>query len=193
MLTTPWITRAQIAQYKQISNSVNNDKLNQIILETQFNDIMPLMGERFYNEFNEWVKLYLSNQSSANPSDEQYKILLNGGTYEYLGITYTTYGLIGVMSNYVYARYAMFGDVIDNPFGMTTKLQGNESAPITMSAKQTLFKMNQGIAFNYWENVRKYLIRNTTLFPLYQHCFVNEKSKSKISKIGSNDSNKYRR
>lgn len=194
MLTTPWITRAQIAQYKQISKSVYEEKLTQITLESQFNDIMPLMGERFYNDFNEWLILYLSNNSASHPSNAQYTALFTGGLYTYLGTTYTNYGLISVLSNYVYARYAMFGDIIDNPFGMVNKLQGNESAPISMSAKQTIYKMNQDMAFNYWENVRKYIIRNATLFPLFQNCFVSDKSKSKISKIGSsNDSYKYRR
>jgi hypothetical protein len=194
MLTTPWITRAQIAQYKQISKSVYDDKLNQIILESQFNDIMPLMGERFYNDFNNWLILYLSNQSATHPNNEAYTKLFNGGLYEYLDTTYTNYGMISVLSNYVYARYAMFGDIIDNPFGMVNKLQGNESVPISMSAKQTLYKMNQDIAFNYWQNVRKFIIRNTTDFPLFQTCFVSDKSKSKISKIGSNnDYNKFRR
>lgn len=194
MLTTPWITRAQIAQYKQISKSVYEEKLTQITLESQFNDIMPLMGERFYNDFNEWLILYLANNSASHPSNAQYTALLNGGLYTYLDTTYTNYGLISVLSNYVYARYAMFGDIIDNPFGMVNKLQGNESVPISMSAKQTLYKMNQDMAFNYWENVRKYIIRNATLFPLFQNCFVSDKGKSKITKIGSsNDSYKYRR
>lgn len=192
MLTTPWITRNQIAQYKQISKSVYDDKLNQIVLESQFMDLLPLMGERFYNDFNEWFQLYLVNDTTQ-PNNVAYTALYEGSTYTYSGVTYTNYGIVAVLANYVYARYAMFSDVIDNPFGMVNKLQGAESQPISMSTKQTLYKMNQDIAFNYWTNVRRYIIRNSNSFPLFQLCEANNTQKPKLYKIGSHDYNKHRR
>lgn len=194
MTTTPWVNRNQIAAHKQISKSVYDEKLNQIILETQFQDILPIMGERFYNDFNEWINLLAQGTNNTHPSDEKYTKLYNGGIYEHLGITYTNYGLIPVLANYVYARYTMFGDIIDNPFGMVNKLQGEQSVPIGIKTKETLYKMNQNIAFNYWLNVRRFIIRNTKDFPLYQICTTNDLGKFKIHKIGSNnDRNKYRR
>ena len=174
-ITTKWITRTQIAEYKQISKSVYDDKLNQIILEAQFNDLMPLLGEQFFNDI----------AAKIEASSTDYDDLLNGGLYTYQGVTYTNYGLRGVLANYVYARYAMFGDVIDNTFGMTNKLNATESQPISMSAKQTIYQMNQDIAFNYCINVRNFLFRNSIDYPLFrQACGTTNRNKVKIHRIG---------
>lgn len=167
---TPLISRQEIQQYKQISNRINDDKLNQIILETQFDDILPLLGERLFNDV-------LSN--TANYTD-----LLDGSTYDYNGITYTNYGLKSVIANYFYARYTMFGDVIDNPFGMTTKLNPNESKQIDYSTKKTFYQANRNTAYNYWLNVERFILR--TKIPLYKGCeqINNNNSTFKISRIG---------
>jgi len=151
MITTKLITLAEIQAYKQISSSVFLDKLNEIILETQFNDLQPLLGERLFLAI-------LDDQAT-------YADLLNGSTYTYNGITYTNYGLKSVIAHYVYARYAMFGDLIDNPFGITSKLNLNESKPIDYAFKKNLFNNNKQTAYNYWLNVEKFLIR--TKEPLF--------------------------
>jgi hypothetical protein len=182
-ITTKIITRQQIQQYKQISNSIYDDKLNQIILEAQFNDLMPLLGERFFNDILEKVEA-----SSAIYDD-----LLDGGLYEYQGITYTNYGLRGVLANYAYARYTMFGDVIDNPFGQTQKFNVNESKPIDIGTKKTFYQMNRDIAYNYWLNVYAYLNRTATDYPLWNQCITHQRNTFKISKIGANDSYKRNR
>lgn len=166
------LTRTQIQEYKQISNSIHNDKLNQIIGEAQFHDLLPLLGER----------LYYAILTDVEDVGGVYDDLLDGGTYEYQGITYTNVGLRRVLASYVYARYAMFGDVIDNPFGMTQKLNVNESKPIDYSTKKTFYQMNQNEAFNYWLNVEKYLTR--TGETLYTNCGVTRPKSFKITKAG---------
>ena len=166
MITTKLITRSEIQQYKQISNSIHNDKLNQIIIESQFEDLMPLLGERLFND--------ILNDAAS------YTDLLDGGTYTYQTITYTNVGLKAVLANYVYARYAMSGDVLDNPFGMTTKLN-DTSQPISLETKKTFYNANRNTAFNLWLNVEKYLIR--TEEPLFNGC-ITRPNTFKISKIG---------
>lgn len=167
MQETILITKEELQQYKQFSNSINTKKLEQIILEAQFNDLRPLLGERLYNDL-------MTNT-------DNYTDLLDGSVYEFGGITYTNYGLKAVLSNYVYARYAMFGDVIDNPFGMTTKLNVSESKPLDISAKKTFYAYNQKMAFNYWTNVESFLIR--TKVTLYNSCSRQNKP-FRLRKIG---------
>lgn len=169
MQETILITKSEIQEFKQISNSINSDKLNQIIKEAQFNDLLPLLGERLYNDLM---------VNTVNYAD-----LLDGSVYTVNNITYTNYGLKAVLAHYVYARYAMFGDVIDNPFGMTTKLNLNESKQIDYSTKKTFYAANQNTAYNYWLNVESFLIR--TKVNLYESCSNASQSRSfRLTKIG---------
>lgn len=163
-----WITLAGIQQFKQVSNSVYKDKLNQIILETQFEDIQPLIGEDFFYKIDSDLVGYTD--------------LLDGSTYEYNGVTYVNVGLKAVLANYIYARLAMFGDVIDNPFGMTTKLNVNESKPIDLATKKTFYNSNRQYAYNLWLNVEKFMVR-TKLVGYNSGC-TTKPNTFKISRIG---------
>lgn len=172
MITTKLITRAEIQQYKQLSNSIHDDKLNQIIVESQFTDLQPLLGERLFNDI----------QKEVEATNNTYDDLLDGGIYTYKGVTYTNVGLKAVLASYIYARYAMFGDVLDNPFGMTQKLNVNESKPIDYATKKTFFNMNQNEAYNLWLNVEKFLIR--TNVELFKGCQKQRPNTFKIGKVG---------
>lgn len=172
MTTTKLITRTQIQQYKQLSDSVHNDKLDQIIIEAQFEDLQPLLGE----------ELYLAILKDVASSGNAYDDLLDGGDYTYRSTTYHNYGLRAVLAHYVYARYTMFGDVLDNPFGMTLKLGGNESQPISHATKKTFYQSNRNTAFNYWRNVERYLIRTENA--LFRNNCLSVNRTFKISRIG---------
>lgn len=168
MITTPIITRAEIQQYKQLSNSINNDKLNELILQAQMVDLLPLMGERLYYHL-------LDNLIDYND-------LLNGLTYDYNGITYTNVGLKAVLAHYVYARYAMFGDIIDTAFGLKAKINNDVSERIDTSYKKTLYENNCNYAFNLWLNVEHYLIRTNN--ELYKCSGIFKPKNFKMSRIG---------
>lgn len=169
---TRLITKQDVQKYKQIANSVNNDKFNQIVDEVQFEDIRPLLGDALYND--------VITKLEANST--QYDLLLDGGIYTIGDITYTNYGLKAVIVHYLYAKYAMFGDVIDNPFGMTTKMNLSDSKPIDYSTKKTFYTANRNTAFQYWRSVESFLIRNNT--PLFKGCEIRNNNKIRISKIG---------
>jgi hypothetical protein len=169
MITTPLITRAEIQQYKQLSSSVNTAKLNELILQSQMVDLLPLLGERLYYDLLQ------------NPEDRT--ALLDGSTYDYNGITYTNVGLKAVLSHYVYARYSMFGDVIDTAFGLKAKLNTDVSERIDTGMKKTLYEHNCNYAYNLWLNVELFLTR--TKEPLYTICGSQQKNKNfKMSRIG---------
>lgn len=151
MLSTKWINRTDVSLYKQISKTVYDDVFNSIVIETQIQDLAPLLGEKLFNDINNNI--------------ENYDELLDGGTYEFNGITYTNYGIKAVLSYYFYARYQMFGGVIDTPFSIVEKLEGADSRPISEKTKLSLYQMNRDSAFNIWKSVENYLIRtNNPLF-----------------------------
>lgn len=151
MISQVLITRNEIAEYCQISKTVNDDRLNETIRTAQINELRPLLGERLFDDI-------LANTSN-------YNALLNGGTYTYNGVTYTNYGLKAVLAHYTYAYYSMFGDVTDTPFGMVNKLAGDVSKPIDYSFKKSMFTVNKDKAFNIWLTVDNFLRRTNN--PLY--------------------------
>ena len=160
MLSTKWINRQDVSLYKQISKTVYDDVFDSIAIETQIQDIAPLLGERLFNDI------------SNNISD--YTALLDGGTYVYNGITYSNYGLKAVLSYYFYARYQMFGGIIDTPFSITT----------SEKTKLALYQMNRESAFNIWRSVENYLIRtNNPLFGNETFCAPISRQNITISKI----------
>jgi hypothetical protein len=167
MLEKVLINRAGIAKYKQISKTVHDDKLNDVIRQVQIDELRPLLGERLFNDLMQ--------------NTENYNDLMEGGTYEYRGITYTNYGLEAVLAYYVYAYYTMFGSVTDTPFSMVNKINPGQSEPIDYSFKKNMFTTNKNSAFNIWNNVRLYLIRTEN--PLFRACDV-VKNNFKIRKIG---------
>lgn len=169
MITTPLITRNEIQQYKQLSNSINNNKLNELILQAQMVDLYPLLGERLYydilNNTQDWTEL------------------LDGCIYEYNGVTYTNVGLKAVLAHYTYARYSMFGDVIDTAFGLKEKLNNDVSKQVDYPMKKTLYEHNCNYAFNLWLNVERYIMRNN--IEMYFKCGAKSDNKNfRISRIG---------
>ena len=182
-ITTKLISRAQIQQYKQLSSSGYDAKLDQITLDAQFIDLRPLLGERLYND------ILIKVEAGSTEYDD----LLNGSTYDYQGITYSNYGLRVVLANYIYARWIMEGDVTDNPFGATRKLNQGLSEPISFQTKKQLDTLNKNSAYNYWLNVRAFIAR--TELPLYNICHT-QKNTFKISKISTSRNgynNKHRK
>jgi hypothetical protein len=144
------ISRADIAQYKQISKTVYDDVLDSFIIQAQIQDIAPLLGEMLFNDI------------VNNPTN--YNDLLNGGSYTVGANTYQNYGLRAVISHYTYARYIMFGSVTDTPFSLVEKLN-ETSRPASDSQKKSIWQLSRDDAFGYWRSVENYLIRMK--IPLY--------------------------
>ncbi len=160
------ITRSDIAQYRQIAKSPNNEKLNEMILDAQMQDLAPLLGEKLYN------KLLASPQ--------EYIELLDGGTYEHKGETCTNYGLKMALSYFAYARYMMFSSVTDTPYSVVEKLNP-DSRPADASAKKAIYTLNRDNAFKIWDNVKNYLIRTNN--PDFK-CTGNTPQRLRFTKIG---------
>jgi hypothetical protein len=161
------ITRSDIAQYRQLSKTPNNDKLNEMILDAQLLDLQPLLGENLYNKI------------IASPADHEE--LLTGGIYEHDGISYTNYGLKMVLAYFAYARYIMFSSVTDTPFSVVEKLNP-DSRPAEVSSKKTIYTLNRDAAMQLWQNVRNYLIR--TKHPDFKCGNTNLSGVLRFTKIG---------
>ena len=112
-----------------------------------------------------------------------------GSTYTHSGVEYYHAGIKAVLSSYVYGRYIMFGDIIDNPFGATFKTNNN-SERIDFATKKSTYNNERNFAYNIWVDVRKFLIM--TEEPLYKHLCQKPKGQMKLRKIGKNtNKNRY--
>lgn len=145
MLLNKLITRADISAVKQISETIYDDVLDSIIIDTQINDIQPLLGEFLFN--------------AVLDAPEDFQDLLNGSSYPYLDMTFQNYGLKNVICFYAYARLKMFGSVIDTPFSTIEKLEGADSRPISDKTKKDLYQINRDSGFKIWQSVQNYLLR----------------------------------
>ena len=171
-MPTLLINRADIATYRQISETVYDNVLDQHILDAQFVDVQKLLGSDFYNDL------------VRNNTDTVYQTLLNGGDYTHQGTTYTNVGLKAVLVHYSYARYVLFGSQIDTPFSYVEKLN-DASEKVDLAAKKTTYKNMQNIAYNYWENVELFLDRSASAnYPLWRSGCYPTKNVFRISRIG---------
>lgn len=169
MIQTKLVNLQDIQQFKQVSNSTHTETLDAIIIDAQIQDISSLLGERLFNDIINNVGNYTN--------------LLDGGTYEYNGITYSNYGLKAVISYYVYARYVYYGSNIDNTFSFTEKLSGSDSRPSSEKTKKDLYILNRDSAYKMWGSVQNYLIRtDNELFKTT--CIRKNNSSFKIRRIG---------
>jgi len=164
----PLVTIAKVQQFKQVSNSINVAKFNETVLQCQMTELYPLLGEELYFD--------LMNDIAS------YTDLLEGGTYDYQGITYTNVGLEAVIAHYWYAYHSFYGDQVDTAFGLREKLNNDVSKQVDTPMKKTMFELNCRYAYNLWLNVERYLIRTNN--PLFI-CSAKPKLRNfRISKIG---------
>lgn len=165
------ITRSDFSTFNRpISQSqYNTGKLEQHIQDAEFMDVKKLLGSDFYYDIQ------------ANPTKAEYKTLLDGGRYEFNGITYTNVGLKSVIVHYAYARYVLMGDQIDTPFGYVQKTNPDTSERVPYQMKKAQYEMNRQIAMSKWENVVNYIERNPSDYPLFDRLIRRNFKFSKIS------------
>lgn len=163
------ITKNDIALYRDISRGLKDDKINPFIQDAEFQDLRPLLGDKFYYEI-------INN-------DTDYSDLLNEIDYTYNGFQYKNPGLIKVLSIYAYSRYILFGSFQDTAFGFVQK-SNQDSTPVGDAQKRNIYTQERNTAFNYWLEVVKFLDRNRSDYPLWKSNSCNQKRVGiRISKI----------
>ncbi len=164
------ITKSEIIDVRQISKSVTDAIINNFIDEAQLLDLKPLIGESLYQEI-------ILNSTN-------YQDLLNEVTYNYDGSQFTSCGLKRVLIHFAYARYIMNGSVTDTPFGLVEK-QFQDGRNVERASKKEMYKYNQQIAFQYWNEVERYLNRNQDLYPKWKNgpCEPRRNTSFRLNKI----------
>ncbi len=138
------INKHDIAKYVQITGKRNDDMIEQFIREAQEIDLRNLLCENYYNKL-------LLNIS-------EFSELLKGGSYVWQDETYLNDGLKKVLVYFAYARYVKRGSYTDTAFGMVTKNNQN-SQEVGFKEKKEQYTYYRQMAMTYWENVKKFLVR----------------------------------
>lgn len=165
------ITKSDIALHREISRGVKDDKINPFIEDAEFQDLRPLLGDKFYSDLVD------------NSGETNYANLLNEFEYTYDGVTYKNPGLKKVLSIYAYSRYILFGSFTDTAFGFVQK-SNQDSTPVGDSQKRNIYTQERNTAFNYWREVEKYLSRKKEDYPLWNSgSCAPKRGRLRISKI----------
>jgi len=165
------ITKSDFSTYDRQISQTDFGNVDQFIRDAHFSDLKELMGMDFYFDV------------LRNPTTTKNSALINGGTYTYSGNTYTNVGIKAVLVHYAYARYVLQGSNTDTPFGFVQK-NTPESTEVSYQEKKSIYTMNRQIAYDYWDNVRIFIERNVSDYPLYKYMKMR---KFKFSKISGKD------
>lgn len=161
------ISKTDFATYNRKISQSDFINVDQFITDAEFVDIKELLGMDMYFDLQ---------RNTLTPANQS---LLNGGTYTYNGVSYTNVGLKAVIVHYAYARFILHADNISTPFGLVNK-NSPDSTAVPYQQKKAIYTMNRQIAYDYWDNVRIFIERNITDYPLYKYL---KTRKFKISKI----------
>jgi hypothetical protein len=151
-MTILWTQSDQTA-IRPISANNLARKFDRLAELTQVKDLKPLLG---YDMFQDLIQ---NSGTTANAA------LLAGGTFTYNGVTYTFDGLKYVLANFFFANYIV--DNLEDTFtGFVTK-SNEDSQPASQGDKKNLRDLAIETAMQYWEDCKKYIEANSSLFPYY--------------------------
>ena len=145
-------TQSQQQAIKKISDNRITAMFNTLAVETQVNDLQPLLGFDFFQNIVQ------------NPTGEWNKKLLDGGTYTYNDVTYFYSGLITVLCYFFKARWIAQSNEFDTFVGMVEKNLDDSNA-LQIGAIKNRINSVKKTAFKYWEECEKFIIANSSEFP----------------------------
>ena len=139
---------------KPIAANFKQPAFVQLQEEVQVEDLQKLLGFQFYQDIIQ------------NPTDTWNAALLNGGTYEVSGVTYSYVGLKFTLAYYLYARYVQVSFKKDTATGFVSKNR-DDSRQLNKGDEGNYHKDFRKIAGSYWEENEKFIIANSENFPYY--------------------------
>ena len=161
-------TYANISGIKPYYPGVDENLIAQFIAEVEQLDIKRLLGDEFY--------------VAINADKSSYTDILEPKSYSYGGYNYSHKGLYYVIAYLVHARYVTEGDQKDTYTGYVIK-NNDFSENLSYAAKKNIAKDMREVGFSYWNEIKDFIIRNSSDYPLFE-CDKNRKRRiSRISRL----------
>ena len=132
----------------------NEDRFEQIMLETEVKDLQPLLGVSLYQDLIQ------------NRAEPKYVTLIEGTTWTLNGKPYIMKGLKYVIAYLFYANYVEQVAIADTFSGFVQHTFA-ESQHVEAVEKRRIASMNREIAARYWEECRLYLGNNIATYTEY--------------------------
>ena len=150
------IDKSVLLSYANLSSSSQNIEIyEQCIREAQTSDLRLLMGEAFFYDFN------------INISQQKYLYLFNETQYTGLDSNkYISFGLKAVLAHYAIARYLMFNQISDTPFGFMQKTT-DFAQPINWAQQKQLVAERRQLGLDAWETVKLFILTKISDYPLF--------------------------
>ena len=157
-----------IADVKEFTE-VDIDNFLLLLSDAQEIDLKQLLGHQLYIDICE------------NPDD--YTNVLDPYTWTYNAKKYSHRGLKCVLANFVATRQHQSSASVSTPFGeMLPNSEFSTRAPEKEIARKAA--LTQSKALSYWEDVKLFLIHNSTTYPLFDQCETNESQSIRVTAIG---------
>jgi len=165
------LTINEFVQLRNISQKVDDKKLNEAIKQAQGSDLIAILGDFYFDVV-------------ANMEAPDWQPLLDGCSFAYCGKNYYQEGIRALLADYVYARFIAKLNVNLTPFGVTKKKSEN-SEPLTASEIRDISKQSQIDAGIKFEFIKLYLLSKPSLFSRYCENTTEQNGYSsiKISKL----------
>lgn len=146
------ITKSTVAAKLQIAIGYDDAEFNSFIDQAQEFDLKPLLPENFYYDL------------VAGRASDPYKKLIDGGAYAYDARNYDFQGLASVLAYFTYARFVMNSSAVSTSHGIVVK-KTPVSEPLPIEERKNIYYAKRGEAKAMFDDVRKYIDRNISLFP----------------------------
>jgi hypothetical protein len=157
------IDKTIVATKLQVAIGYGDHEFKTFINEAQEFDFKPLVQEDFYFDLLD------------KKADVAWKKLIDGGSYEHNGRTYSFQGIATVLSYFSYSRFVMNSSAVSTTHGMVVKTTPN-STPLILEERKNLWYKKREEANLMMVDVVKFIERNSTDYPSWNE------SKSCVSK-----------
>lgn len=157
---------------KQISEHIDQERINNAITEAEELDLSPIIGEQVYISILEKNGIYTGD----------YKSLMDGVVYEYEGEKYQLRGIKVALCYFAYSRLIKG---IDNNLSRSGFLQKDSDYSVHAIIKERLVASNEAkeIGTTYALKCLDFINRKPESFPTQKKCNI-RKAKSQFRVIG---------
>ena len=170
-----FITKEAFDTYRDVSEHMDNERMNASILEAQVSDLVGFIGAPLYS------LLQADFTAPGTWATAKYETLFNGEIYTPAGSKYTEiyHGIQPMLTLFSYARMLNNLQLAVTRSGPVTFTEADVSDPTVQAQIKTKVIDARAMAVRYQEEVQKYLETNKSDYPEY----VNQHEQNKTFKF----------
>jgi hypothetical protein len=157
------IDKEFVASKLQVAIGFDAENFKTYVREAQLFDFKTMVREEFFMDI------------LANKDDTKWKLLIDGGEYEFKGRNYQFEGIATILAYFSYARFVMSSSAVSTSFGMVVKTNPN-SQPLGLEERKNFYykkKAEAGLLFN---DFKSFVERNLIDYPSWNEQLNNFES-----------------